>query len=812
MKDKKGISMILLIATVVLVLILVATITVTVGNSLDNSKIVAFAEDLRKIEEATTLYYEQNDEFPTLGENKAYSKAEIMEIVKQSNKALLNEELSLNNDNVENDNLGTFYKIDLAKLNVDQTKRGIQKDDSGKKLASDIYVIAFPSMNVYYLEGLEAKKNIYFSLSDKISKLVKISPNVVRNNVGEAANVVAKRNIKTWTNRLDIYIEANIDLNEELYISIEEGIKHKLEVNRGYNTFYFSDSFDKIEKDSNGEKIDSGITVDEINNFNQRSQKDKKMVITKEKRGAVLGRIEVDLSNYDTDLPVRTTNATVTSNEYNNVVTFKVSDATSGIKDVRYEYLRKFDENVEAKLYYDDVTTYESSYIYSRGKKAELLNDGIVKIEVPKDIEGIQIRIFDKAGNASNPINQNTTTPIYIGINEVNPTKTSVTLNNVIKTSDKEVNFATIQISADDKNYTAEQELILTNAGTNLYRATIECENLVDIEDNIYVKLNVNYGDNNTEIRIKKIYLYEKVEKLGEGTRVESESAYDRPYVPTEFSYLTGKVETGYVIKDKVSGNEFVWVPVKEISDFKRGVTGDTKDLTNYIEENNEINNKIGTSVAKHGGFYIGRYETRYEGEMTYDENNPGTCLKGELIPYINSTSNIWNYISQEYAIEIAKDIYNGKTKSTLMNSYAYDTTLNWIISSGAKNQDEVNVDSTSWGNYLNASIPNVVAYLTTASLPMASNEWNLNENKTKESGEALLIKTLSSDYTKVNNIYDLAGNVYEWTTEKTGNNIIGRGGRYDINGNEKPASFRFYDVANNQKNKDVGFRVILYW
>ncbi len=811
MEYKKGISLILLIATIVLVLILVATITVTVGNSLDNSRIVAFAEDLRSVEEASILYYEQNDLFPTFEEEKAYSKAEIMNMVKAKNKAILNEELSLNNDNVENDNLGTFYKIDLAKLNVEQTKRGLMQDENGKKLETDLFVLAYPSMNVYYLEGLEAKNTVYFSLSDKISKVVKVSPKIIRNNVGETANMTAKRNLKTWTNKLDIVIEATMELNEELYISIEEGIKHKLETNRGFNTFYFSDSFDKVEKDANGQKIDSGITIEEINNFNQISQANKKMTITKEKRGAILGKIDIDLSNYDTDLPVKTTNSNVISNEYNNIVTFKVEDATSGIKDVKYEYLRKFDENAVANLYYDGVTEYESSYIYSRGKSAKILNDGLVEIEVPKDIEGIQIRIFDKAGNASNIINQNTTTPIYIGINEINPTKNSVTLNNVIKTNDKTVNFATIQISADDKNYTNEQQLNLVNEDNYLYRSTIECENLVDIDENIYVKLNVNYGNNNTEVRIKKIYLYDQIEKIGEGTREEEKSAYDRPYVPSEFSYLTGSVQTGYVIKDRINGNEFVWVPVKDISEFKRGVIGDTTSLTNIIEENNDINNKIGTSVAKHGGFYIGRYETRYDGEIEFDENNIGTCLKGDLKPVINSVSNIWNYISQEYASEISSSMYTGKTKSTLMNSYAYDTTLNWIISSGSKTQEEINIDSTNWGNYLNSNISGVTAYLPLNGI-VANNIWNIEENKEKLSGEALLIKSLSSDYTKVNNIYDLAGNVYEWTTEKNGNNITGRGGRFDINGSEKPASYRFYDVKNNTNNKDVGFRVILYW
>lgn len=821
MKTKNGISMIILVITIALVLILASAITVTTGNSIANARITVFAQDLKKVEEAVKLYYEQNDEFPVLGENKAYSKGEILQIVPERNKSLFIEELELNNDNEDNDNLGAFYMIDLAKLDVQETSRGLQKDADSNELLSDVFVVSYPSMNIYYLEGLKAKDTIYFSLSSKISRVVKISEikNYTENklstyglkkieNVGTIQNVSVKRDTKTWTNKLNILIEADIEENEELYFSIGDSQMYKFDVYFGYNTIYFDNSFEMVNINSNETNINTGITKEEIENFNNLEQAERKMTIYKKKSGVIDGKIEIDLSNYDTDLPVRVTEAKIVSNEYSNTVTFKVEDATSGIKEVKYEYLREYDENATPKLYYDNVDTYETSYIYSRGKTAKINNDGTIEMEIPKDIEGIQLRIFDKAGNASESINENTTVPVYVGINETNPTKKSVHLNNIIKTREN-INYATIQISSDDKNYTEEEKLNLINDGNNIYTSVVDCQDLVNIDEKIYIKINIYYGSNKVETRIKEISTYNTIENLGEGTRVESESAYNRPYVPIEFKYLEGKVNSGYVIKDKVNGNEFVWVPVKDISDFKRGVISDVRDITDYVEEDNEINTAIKNSVEKHGGFYIARYETRYVGEATFDNKNEGTYLKGNITPVINNTSNVWNYISNEYAKQVASSMYTENTKSTLISSYAYDTMLNWIISTNNKTSEQVTVDSSSWGNYLNATIENVTSYINENSINAVSSK---DAPITKNSGDAIIINSSNSNYTRSNNIYDLAGNVYEWTTEIYNGECIGRGGRYNSIGSERPAAYRFKSLFNDASNHDVGFRVMLYW
>jgi len=61
-------------------------------------------------------------------------------------------------------------------------------------------------------------------------------------------------------------------------------------------------------------------------------------------------------------------------------------------------------------------------------------------------------------------------------------------------------------------------------------------------------------------------------------------------------------------------------------------------------------------------------------------------------------------------------------------------------------------------------------------------------------------------------NIYDMAGNVWEWTMEKVSNNsnYILRGGSYGRNASEYPSSYR-HSYSTNTSEAGAGFRIGLY-
>ena len=122
----------------------------------------------------------------------------------------------------------------------------------------------------------------------------------------------------------------------------------------------------------------------------------------------------------------------------------------------------------------------------------------------------------------------------------------------------------------------------------------------------------------------------------------------------------------------------------------------------------------------------------------------------------------------------------------------------------------ELKTDSTDWGNYKNTTyeITNTSAKYSTDD---GASFTNTPYNKTA-SGYVLLTTGAYDNFSKYN-IYDLAGNVYERTLEKTsgtGGPCADRGGSYDYTGSGGPASYRAYG-SPTYSSGIVGFRCSLY-
>ena len=182
------------------------------------------------------------------------------------------------------------------------------------------------------------------------------------------------------------------------------------------------------------------------------------------------------------------------------------------------------------------------------------------------------------------------------------------------------------------------------------------------------------------------------------------------------------------------------------LEEFLRGFTLEeayveyAKMLDGYEESND--NEDIGLndkeSVEENGGFYIGRYEA------SYDDSVSGGRVASKKSENTNRTGSsdaledgmLWNYVSQIEALEKSKEMYTGI--STLLTGAAWDRTLGWLKETGVVTSFEIVADSSTWGNYSDDKFPNTTG----------------------------LINTGKYDETKRNNIYDLAGNLWEWTTE----------------------------------------------
>jgi Tfp pilus assembly protein PilE len=241
-----------------------------------------------------------------------------------------------------------------------------------------------------------------------------------------------------------------------------------------------------------------------------------------------------------------------------------------------------------------------------------------------------------------------------------------------------------------------------------------------------------------------------------------------KPYVPQGFTYKEGTWNTGLVIQDTL-GNEFVWVPVDgtNVPYAKWCITGIAYDNVSIANDTlptgiaNELNQK-----TNFGGFYIARYESGI------GSGNILVSKKG--VP-------VWNMITYPDSKIKAELMYDtASVKSGLITGTQWDTTLEWIKDSG---KDVIN--SMTWGNYNDSLDPaNVIGY---SSLQL----------------------TGYSEYWKANNIYDLAGNVWEWTNEKYGANYVFRGGECNGTGSYPVASRR--DFNSTVFGDGITFRVVLY-
>ena len=256
---------------------------------------------------------------------------------------------------------------------------------------------------------------------------------------------------------------------------------------------------------------------------------------------------------------------------------------------------------------------------------------------------------------------------------------------------------------------------------------------------------------------------------------------YANPPVLEGYTHVLGTWLSGFVIRRTSDGSDFVWVPVGylESTGTLDGIAwGEKFGRRNYSYDNfsqsgahEEISKEYESqmeSVRKYGGFYISRFNIS-RNEKT---GNPQSVRGGK--PWTKTSFND------------AKIVAAGFEKSDMVTSHLtfgaeYDSVLEWIIKSGAKTYVEIVENSTDCGNYVNTA---------------------------EATGE--IIPTGSSEKNCINNIYDLAGNVDEWTQEMAENSSrIIRGGGCKAYGYLTPAANRRIGKPK-EKYPDTGFRAVL--
>ena len=185
-----------------------------------------------------------------------------------------------------------------------------------------------------------------------------------------------------------------------------------------------------------------------------------------------------------------------------------------------------------------------------------------------------------------------------------------------------------------------------------------------------------------------------------------------------------------------------------------------------------ELYNKMLTSIYKNGGFWIGRYEAG----ITSPRKSKNDSIEG-LYPYSKQDMYPINYVSCSQAQTLASKVINtGDYKSSIMFGIQWNLVIKFLNNKGVETE-KLNGDSGSWGNYCNKSFV-IDRGKYSVQIPwnefydyktIIENEVKVENNKiiklgTNDEYNAVLLTTGASENNKKKNIYDLSGNLSEFT------------------------------------------------
>ena len=222
---------------------------------------------------------------------------------------------------------------------------------------------------------------------------------------------------------------------------------------------------------------------------------------------------------------------------------------------------------------------------------------------------------------------------------------------------------------------------------------------------------------------------------------------------------------TGYREPDVVTGSDGTKYDADNTNLQQAGLDASATADTFKAQLETEFNSMI-ASVEKYGGFYIGRYET-------------GNLKEAEAV-VVKNNSDINNQTWYTMYNKSKGVAANSNVTTSMIWGCQWDATLRWMYNSGDEEKKTYTYYSKGKGNYSGT-----------------------NENKP--------IPTGSNEAYAVNNIYDMAGNVRDWTIEASDTDRrVNRGGDYDLFPSNNPAFIR-YDGRPAGSYSNHGSRLALY-
>lgn len=310
--------------------------------------------------------------------------------------------------------------------------------------------------------------------------------------------------------------------------------------------------------------------------------------------------------------------------------------------------------------------------------------------------------------------------------------------------------------------------------------------------------------------------------------------------VPYGFYYVGGNLATGVVISDAEAdknkyvndenkdvgidlvGNQFVWIPCSTNAYVK----------TDWGKQNANWDNTTPkaelSQIEKYSGFYVGRYEAGLASDMTeFTTNQTHTGSNQVYNQYKTPQSKAglvpWNFVDWTHSKANAESMYNNNyVSSGLITGTQWDVILNTMKSKAGLSDSDITTNSNSWGNYKNKQLTftgrKAVASHNGSNWILApfGTQTTDGTKGTYSGNGGELLTTGASATTQKYHIFDIAGNLWEWTEEDShyqtsGQYRVFRGGDYLFTSSDYPACYRHGGCFVSDTCLNVGFRAVLY-
>jgi type II secretory pathway pseudopilin PulG len=414
------------------------------------------------------------------------------------------------------------------------------------------------------------------------------------------------------------------------------------------------------------------------------------------------------------------------------------------------------------------------------------------------------IKATDNAGNTAVSktngfVTDNTPPTVAYGTNvESDPVQVSTT----ITASDvgSGINASSLQYIWDTQNVTVPV------AGWTLFVNGATVTKTGDGTYYLWVKAVDNAGNITTEK--SNVFTIGEVEEIVSTVQTENKTfagattgfTYNNPVIPAGFvavntndatwNNLSTDWDKGLVIQD-ASANQFVWVPVDGTN--VTYAKWCTTNISYASTTDDTLPSGFSTSniTTTYQGFYIARYESMFDynggsiraaSRKSENKTESSAWSKDDA-----HTGYLWNFIyypdAKSYAesMDTSYSYDTSKVGTNLLTGAQWDTAMKWIQNSGKSV-----TDSRTWGNHSDSVYPANTSGYTHMQISGFSNYW------------------------KAKNIYDLAGNTFEWTNEIYSSIRVCRGGSFYHSGSTNPAAYR-YSLGTARTSSYIGFRVGLY-